>query len=323
MRIRSTLLLISGNLLVLLFALGIGEGVIRLAGYQCYGKANRIVTDPAVPYFEADSLLGYRQRAGSFDVFLSPDYSFHTTHNGPNSRITSGDDQSDHRPEIWLVGCSFTHGWALSDSATYPWKLQALMPHYQFRNWGVNGYGTLHFYLQLRSALQDPEVKPEAILLHHADFHFYRNLASFEMKRLYTEWNYLGQLTRPEAGIDSEGNLHISYSTDQHQPWRAARWSALVNFCEQKLEAWLDRRNKELARAITEKLLDEIWQLCREHQIPLILVNIAYQADFLEAFATDRELPFIDLPPIWMGKSLLKMKKLAIDFWKIMTFWLM
>jgi hypothetical protein len=89
-------------------------------------------------------------------VTLPGGYSFTVTHFPSKLRITHPlATYTDRRskPEIWIMGCSFTHGWSLNDQDTYPWLLQARLPQYVVVNYGVEGYGTLHALLQLREAL--------------------------------------------------------------------------------------------------------------------------------------------------------------------------
>ena len=81
----------------------------------------------------------------------------------------------DSLPEIWILGCSFTHGYGVNDMETYPAQLQELMPGYRVRNFGMDGYGTFQNWMTLRHELAKGQ-KPALVVLAYGAFHDQRNV---------------------------------------------------------------------------------------------------------------------------------------------------
>jgi hypothetical protein len=101
------------------------------------------------------------------------------THGPDTLRITHPPNgpTSAARPQIWIFGCSFTHGWSLSDEQTYPWQVQRRIPEYEVVNFGVSGYGTVQSLIQFREALEQRSRSDVAIIA-YASFHDERNTFS-------------------------------------------------------------------------------------------------------------------------------------------------
>jgi hypothetical protein len=78
-------------------------------------------------------------------VTLPNGYAFRVTHLPNTLRVPyplATDAHARSKPEIWLFGCSFTHGWSLNDEETYPWVLQERLPMYEVVNYGAWRCGT-------------------------------------------------------------------------------------------------------------------------------------------------------------------------------------
>jgi hypothetical protein len=100
------------------------ELLARLTGIRPWAKADRqIHVTTGGRLFTPHPTRGYAQLPGTFVVTMRDGYSFTITHLPNGLRIThplatSTDTQS--KPEIWIMGCLFTHGWSLNDQDTYP-----------------------------------------------------------------------------------------------------------------------------------------------------------------------------------------------------------
>jgi hypothetical protein len=140
-----------------MLALAAAESLVRLAGIEPWVVEDiHIGVTPGGRFYTPHPTLGYTHLPGAFVVTLPNGYAFHVTHLPNTFRVThplTTDAHARSKPEIWLFGCSFTHGWSLNDEETYPWVLQERLPMYEVVNYGVGGYGTIHALLQLREAL--------------------------------------------------------------------------------------------------------------------------------------------------------------------------
>lgn len=289
--------LILVNLSVLLVLLFLLEILFRMQGYETFSSKQPDVTvAPNKAFFQKDSLLGIKNNVGEFEITLKKEYRFKVTHDSSNLRITSPDTSASTlpKPEIWLMGCSFTYGWSINDNETFPWLLQSELPDCKIVNWGTNGYGTIHFYLQLKEALKKRD-KPKLVILNHADFHLPRNTLDPSWKRMLSEWNFLGTLNLPSCQVDTNGNLNILYS--KLNDYTLAKYSAFVNHYQKQMENYLENKNKadRDEMAITNLLLNEIVDLCREHQIKFLLTNISGDIRPVYNYGHYKNIPVLDL----------------------------
>ncbi len=294
---RNTLKLVFGNLLVFFVLVLLADIALRIRGFDTYpGNQPKILVEPNGKYFQKDSLLGYKHLAGKFDITLEGDYTFSTQHDSLGLRVTGHSHGSDTliKPEIWIFGCSFTHGWAINDEETFPWILQSKLEDYKIINWGTSGYGTIHFYLQLKEALER-ENKAEVVIINNADFHFERNSFSYNRRRNVSRWNFLGNLNQPFCNINDKGSLDILYSEVEYSPWTLSRFSPLAYFLQKKYEFYLDREKREQEATITGMLLDNIIALCKDGQISLILSNIAGDSELFQKSAQKNQIPYLDI----------------------------
>ncbi|MBS9773639.1 MAG: hypothetical protein KGV59_00560 [Tenacibaculum sp.] len=285
------------NLLVLLgllFSAEIGLRVIGKTTYTDKLKAD-IVVKPNGKYFEKDTLLGYKQIAGKFDVTLKKEFHFTTTHNKEGNRVTSyHPEKYEGKPEIWMLGCSFTHGWSINDDETLAWQLQSNFEDYKVENWGVEGYGTLQFLLKLERALKQGR-KPEILIVNHINFHFERNTFTFSRRLGVSTWNRLGELNQPYVELTDKGDLLIKHSEVEYEPWFFSKFSALSFYVQKKYEWYLDKQMRLKHPQITRMILDRIVTLCKENNIKLLMVNIHQNKNFLESYCFKNNISFVDI----------------------------
>jgi hypothetical protein len=115
-----------------MLTLAAAEVLARFMGIQPWTNADLgIRVSPGGRLFTPHPTRGYTQLPGSFVVTLRDGYSFTLTHLPSGLRITHPLWTYTHtrsKPEIWIFGCSFTHGWSLQDHETYPWLLQTRLP---------------------------------------------------------------------------------------------------------------------------------------------------------------------------------------------------
>ena len=289
--------LVFGNMVIFMILFSICEIGLRSKGHGTYpGKRPNIEVTSGGKYFEKDSLLGYRHKAGKFNIKLNGEFEFTTTHDTSTRRLTSQNENYEDqiKPEMWIFGCSFTHGWSINDDETFPWLIQSHLSNVKIINWGVSGYGTIHFYLQLKEALIN-RVKPNLVIINHANFHFIRNTLSYGIERATSKWNFLGKVDRPYAKLDKKGIMHVLYSDFDYYPWEISKYSTLAFFFQKKYESYLDNKKEEERVEITKIILDKIVSLCHKNSVQLLLTNIGKDANFIGNYSSEKNTPFVDI----------------------------
>ena len=259
----------------ILLSVTTAEVALRIVGYKPWQIENVDVTvEPKGNFFTKDSELGYKHLPGKFKVTLNGNYSFNTTHLNNSLRIThplNTYNQSSTKPEMWILGCSFTYGWSLNDRETYAWLLQSKLPQYEIVNFGVNGYGTLHSFIQFKEALKQGN-KPKIAVIAYAGFHDRRNTLLRARKKQMVTWNKLGILLQPDARLDGKNNFTYSMTKLEYDEWPLMRVSALVNFLEVNYNQFEEGlyRSHDVSKAIIE----EFNRLAEANGVKLVVAGI-------------------------------------------------
>ncbi len=255
-----------------------GEVIARLCGNKPYSVPRLDVhLEPGGRFYELKSSGGYGQLPGAFDVTLPSGWKFHVTHNTNGLRVThpprpspgSGDTR---KPELWIMGCSLTHGWSLNDEETYPWLVQEAMPEFEVLNGGVEGYSTLQARLLFQELLES-RGKPAVVVLAYGTFHDYRNTLVRERRKAVVAYNRLGPLQQPYARFNSKNELEYFMSPVEYTEFPMMRASALMHFAEQQYNRW------EISRAHSEVVSAELmrrWAIfCRDQRIGFVVAGIS------------------------------------------------
>jgi hypothetical protein len=272
----------------------VSEVVLRLSGIGPWTKKDAgIRVEPGGTFFTPHPTLGYTHLPGSFQVTLPDGYSFHVTHLPNTLRVTHPLDtypSTGDKEEIWIFGCSFTHGWALNDEDTYAWQLQQMLPEYEVVNFGSNGYGTLQSLIQFREAL--PTRKPKVAVLAYASFHDARNTFLRKRQKAVAPWNKLGPLMQPYASVDRDGRLHYAMADVVYREFPLMRRSALAHFIEityNNYEAW-----RTDSRAVTEALIDEMAALAKANGVEFVVAFISGKPYMMD-YTRSRGIPTVDI----------------------------
>ena len=265
------------------------EVVLRVAGYKPWQIENAdVAVEPKGNFFTKDSELGYKHLPGKFKVTLNGNYSFNATHLNNSLRIThplNTYNQSSTKPEIWILGCSFTYGWSLNDSETYAWLLQAKLPQYEIVNFGVNGYGTLHSFIQFKEALKH-ENKPKVAVIAYAGFHDRRNTLLRARSKQMVAWNKLGILFQPDARLNGKNNFTYSMTKLEYDEWPLMRISALVNFLEVNYNQFEEGLYK--SHNVSKTIIEEFNRLAEANDVKLVVAGInAGSAKMLEELSQE------------------------------------
>jgi hypothetical protein len=280
-------------ILAVLFLSG-SEFVLRQKGVTPYQMRDiHIQVEPGDRFFTKHPTLGYTHIPGQFTVTLGTGYSFRITHLPNTLRIThplSSYDDSGHKQEIWIFGCSFTHGWSLDDDQTYSWLLQESLQEYEIVNFGVSGYGTIHSLIQFRDALESKT--PKVAVLAYAGFHDERNTFLRARRKNVATWNKLGPLIQPYAQLDRYGNLQYSLADVVYTEFPLMRHLASAHFLEikwNKIEHKLLQSNK-----VSRALVMEMARLAQEHDVKFVVASISNGGQMLE-FARQKGIPSVDI----------------------------
>ncbi|MFK7806402.1 MAG: SGNH/GDSL hydrolase family protein [Saprospiraceae bacterium] len=299
MNLIKAIKLLAVNLVVVSALLVLLEGMLLMIGVKPYteNKKAPIYVQSEKRFFQKDSLLGYKHCLGGFDFLLKGNYQFSVSHDENTFRKTSNafESSKENRPEIWLLGCSFTYGWSLNDKETFAWCLQEKLNQYKIVNLGVNGYGTLHFYLQLKATLESTKEKPEILIVNHADFHHERNINSYNYNRSISTWNNFERIKRPFVETNNYKKLNINYCENKYTPWEISKEYALAKSFQFKLERFIDGRKFKTSKKITTLLLDEIKLLCRQNNIQLLITNVGLKKKFIKDYTLEKNIPFTDI----------------------------
>ncbi len=293
-RLRSYGCLCGGLVLALLvFALG-GEALFRLKGLEAWKPAGeRIHVSPSGTLFEADPLLGYAPKPGQYMVTIDDAFRFTMTHDAAGERLTAPKAPPAALPEIWIFGCSFTHGWGVDDAQSYPWLLGERVPGFRVRNLGVSGYGTVHALLAFRQALEQGG-KPVAAILAYAHFHDIRNTFLRKRRKAVAAWSNLGPVRQPYARLDA-GTLRIHHEPIKYYPPPLVRHSALVNHLDSAYNEAEYRRHN--SHEVSEALVAAMHEEAEAAGVRLLVVGIVWGSDtaaMLE-FASSRGIATADI----------------------------
>lgn len=246
------------------------EGVLRLLGERPRpsGAAGppAFTIDADTQLILPDDAAGYRYGPGTFVVAYASGDMFRLRHGADGLRVTGPSTAvDDARPQLWILGCSFTHGWAVDDDQTYPWLVQAALPALRVRNFGVGGYGTLQSWLRFEAMLAAGE-KPAAVVVAYASFHDGRNTWTREWSRS------LGPQRLPRAVLAGSG-FCVVRGVPHYRPLPLVHRSALMN----RFEAALDRVEDHAirhSRAVNLAILQAFADRCRAEGIDFLVAGI-------------------------------------------------
>jgi len=171
--------------------------------------------------YDINGELGYQMLPGTYyneikiyDIF-KPGWRYRSWNAIINDDRTRFTGKKVGFPEINIYGCSFTFGYALDDKETYPHILQDSMPRFNVRNFGMNGYGNLHYLIQLKRYLEWKQT-PKYAIFNYIPFHMDRNVASSSwLKLLNTQ--YEDSYKYPRGTVDN-GILNISMVDIEKKP---------------------------------------------------------------------------------------------------------
>ncbi|MCB0508972.1 MAG: hypothetical protein KDD21_11805 [Bacteroidetes bacterium] len=250
------------------------EGLLRIVGFGSYKKKGMLWSEINV---QVDSLLGYSSLQGILKYTLNNKEIIETNY-ADRSRKTGTLGYKKHFKRIHLYGCSFVHGYGITDSLSYPYLLQQLRPNDEVKNFGISGHGLLQFYLLLNANIEQGNI-PDIAIIHYASFHNNRSINSLSkrinMERYSHNKAKLDSINFPYARLNKSNNLVIYYQ--KHQKYTETpfiEYSAIVNQINNIIIGIKDYSINKSELATNKKIMDLIIERCNKNNIKLIVASI-------------------------------------------------
>lgn len=277
-RRRRPAFIAAAALLALLVAALVGELFARVRGFKPFSaQPADLRVEPGGKLFRALPEGGFAHFPGAFQVTLPTGYQFRVTHGTNGLRVTHPPlaANAKARPELWVLGCSLTHGWSLNDEDTYPWRVQAALPEFEVVNGGVSGYGTLHQRLLFQELLKQ-RGKPAVVVVAYGRFHDFRNTYVRIWQKGFAPYNRLPDLVYPLARLNAAGQLTYDAASATYTEWPLQRQSALVHWLEQQANIAEEARVR--SHEVSRALLASWAALCAKEGIPFVVAGISTDA---------------------------------------------
>ena len=267
----------------LAIALVIVEIILWIVGYRPYYVTEFEIKSNPEYCLIPDSKYGFALQPGQFDITLNKALQFNATHLSDSTRATQLIERNTKPAlSISFFGCSYTYGWGVSDSATYPFQIQKSFPHLTVRNYGVPGYGTIQSLLQLQELARQGK-SPDIAIINYAHFHNERNALTrswkmhlkhgFEQSNPAMAKNF-GTAAMPFADLDASGNLMVSKMNQNeiYTDWPGRTLSPSIN----RIQTTIDRVSDFFVPDvnITKALFLEIKKVCDETNTKLLVCGI-------------------------------------------------
>lgn len=286
-------------LILIVVSLGISllvaEGALRAMGYRPWrDRENKNEST----MHEPDTTLGWKNKKGHYVV---PPYHptgapIDVTFLDNGRRRTSG-QQGDSRAsnEMVIVGCSFSQGWAISDSDTYAWKLQEKYPFMRVLNYGTGGYGTYQSLLVLEREL--PRLSsPKIVLYGFMPAHDVRNVATAEYLASLLSSSKRGHIYAPYATLDQKNSL-LRNQPVKYLSLPGREVSAMVTLLERAVMKIITEKRSSQKKMVTEKIIIEMDSTIKKYGAQLYVVILSakeLQSDNYKKNFNKHNIKFID-----------------------------
>ncbi len=199
-----------------------------------------------------DDRYGWRLEPNASATISNPDFSVTHTTNARGHRVVPG--RPDEGPVVTIMGGSFTMGTGVEDHESYPAVLQQeYWPHCRVRNLACEGYGTAHAVLLLREILEEaprPDLVIYAWIHHHLSRNDRRESWLEMLDRFGAESPYFAL---NDGDLLYQGTIDADQALDDDDPNLVTR---------------------EFRK--TRAMLEEMRDLCRAREIPLVVVLLPW-----------------------------------------------
>jgi hypothetical protein len=267
---RTWIFRIATVLVAALLTLAGAEGIARTA---LPATQSRPPLDEGLPVLqEPDPVLGWRNKAGSVvwpGQGEDAGKDIRMTFWADGLRATAPAEELD-RPQVVVIGCSYTQGWAVTDEETYAWRLQSEFPSHAFLNYGTAGYGTYQSLLSLERHFAAAHDSPTVVIYGFIDYHEGRNVAPASWLKALATASRAGTLSVPFVTLGADGALE-RHVLDRANSWPLRSHLASVALVEERVLELRTRGRFEQRRETTDQLLLQLQRVTREHRSPLLV----------------------------------------------------
>ena len=281
----------------LVVALVLAEFVVRVLGYTPW-EFHKIDAEANEPVMHvADPLLGWRNKAGTYQFprYGSEDKHVTVSFLPSGERKTVADGNRDIKDEVFLIGGSYTMGWGLGDEQTFAWKIQHQSSSYTLRNYAVAGYGTYQSLLALKRQL-DRGVVPKYVVYGFIDHHEIRNVADAKWLRTLSRYSRRNHVQLPYVTHDEQYRL-IHHPPDRYPRLPLSDVSALVALSEWAYASYQAKERSSQDRVVTSLLIRELDRLAESHGAVFIVALLRVEDGLKQAyieFLQKTSIPYVD-----------------------------
>lgn len=251
------------------------ELTLRILGFGAYQPSTKKWAEIDM---KVDTLLGFSHIPGVRTYNINNNIIKET--NFENRRRLSSNTKQPIKESkrINLYGCSFVHGYGITDTLTYPFILQNLRKKEDIRNFGISGHGLLQFFLLLREHSNN-NLKPDIAIVHYGSFHNNRSIWSktkqINLERYSSNKAKLDSIYFPYARFIDNNKLGIYYL--KHKKYTETpliKYSALINQINNLIIYIKDYSIKKHEVLVNKILMELIIEHCRENDIKLIVAGL-------------------------------------------------
>ncbi len=265
---------------VLIVCLGVGEGALRVTGFQ--PREVRInpffVPGTETTWSVPDAELGWINKEGT-SVAIEGDHvpmtfwSFgRRATRAPSDATLPTELAGDHIP-VMIVGGSNLQSYGVRDEESFPYLLSQRFPALSFENFGTGGYSTVQALMLMDRAYQKfyTEQKPRLILLAFDDAHILRNVA---------DQSWVFAISDPEGRYVAPPHYRMKNGAFNFRPfrtigyWPLERRSALVTALH---NVWLKSivyNTADEALAVTRKVVEQMAAYAKENGVLFAAVTL-------------------------------------------------
>jgi hypothetical protein len=261
----------------LVASLVIAEIVVRQKGFVPWIIPQPFLSmEPPGDYLVPDATVGYLLKPGTITIALPGPFSFKMNHLSSGLRITHPANFKPEEPskEIWIFGCSLTHGWSLNDEETYPWLLQEKFRNYEVVNFGVEAYSTIQSFLQFQQALEKRQ-KPVVAVLAYGSIHDSRNTLnrSWMKMRVPASPRYVpGSISLPYMKWRPHGQPELLHKPLEYHGVPFLKYSALANLIDDTYNHSLEKTYH--SHEISKTLIEDFARLCKSNGVEFVVAGM-------------------------------------------------
>jgi hypothetical protein len=275
------------------------EVALRMAGFQVHRVVETKVSSHPNGAMIYHPYYGLALNPGRYDVTINDGLHYVANHEMDSARST-GSAVDKGLPLVYFYGCSFTYGMGVNDWETFPSLLQQQYPEWQFKNYAVPGYSTVHGLLQLQSAIEKDKL-PQLVVLGYTSYQDARNQLSGIQQKYWSE-------SLPLVNLDGKQDAHLPYVRKKNagfeidylpfsamqRRWALSRHLVFINRFENAMSHLIYGFTDKYK--LTEWIMNEMNVICKAHHIKFIVVALdrSESAYKMEYYCAENNIDFLD-----------------------------